>query len=130
MRGGGEEVVSIGPRSYWYACADLLLSDSIHNLGLVGHIEDIVVNKDQQGKKLGLRIIEALDYIAEEVGCYKVSPLVFCSSGCLLHAVAQLGWDSIQCDASVSRSFSEHLPNPLALCVLIVKCPTPHDFSP
>ncbi|MCJ1453081.1 Glucosamine-phosphate N-acetyltransferase-like protein [Mycoblastus sanguinarius] len=43
----------------------------IHNLGLVGHIEDIVVNKDQQGKKLGLRIIEALDHIAEEVGCYK-----------------------------------------------------------
>jgi glucosamine-phosphate N-acetyltransferase len=46
---------------------------SIHNLGLVGHIEDIVVNKDQQGKKLGLRIIEALDYIAEKVGCYKVN---------------------------------------------------------
>ena len=45
---------------------------SIHGLGLVGHIEDIVVNKDQQGKKLGLRIIEALDYIAEKVGCYKV----------------------------------------------------------
>ena len=45
---------------------------SIHNLGLVGHIEDIVVNKDQQGKKLGLRVIEALDYIAEKIGCYKV----------------------------------------------------------
>lgn len=27
--------------------------------------------KDQQGKKLGLRIIQALDYIAEKVGCYK-----------------------------------------------------------
>ena len=40
----------------------------------MGHIEDIVVNKDQQGKKLGLRIIEALGYIAEKVGCYKVSP--------------------------------------------------------
>jgi len=40
----------------------------------VGHIEDIVVDKDQQGKKLGLRIIEALDYIAKEVGCYKVGP--------------------------------------------------------
>ncbi|KAG8528672.1 uncharacterized protein KY384_006359 [Bacidia gigantensis] len=43
----------------------------IHNLGLVGHIEDIVVSKDQQGKKLGLRIIEALDAVAKEVGCYK-----------------------------------------------------------
>ncbi|KAF1977979.1 glucosamine 6-phosphate N-acetyltransferas-like protein [Bimuria novae-zelandiae CBS 107.79] len=43
----------------------------IHNLGLVGHIEDIAVAKDQQGKKLGLRIIQALDYVAEKVGCYK-----------------------------------------------------------
>ena len=48
------------------------MENSIHELGLVGHIEDIVVNKDQQGKKLGLRIIEALDYSAEKVGCYKV----------------------------------------------------------
>ncbi|KAG7291507.1 hypothetical protein NEMBOFW57_001526 [Staphylotrichum longicolle] len=44
---------------------------SIHNLGSVGHIEDIAVAKDQQGKKLGLRIIQALDYIAEKTGCYK-----------------------------------------------------------
>ncbi|UQC89296.1 acetyltransferase [Colletotrichum lupini] len=43
----------------------------IHNLGLVGHIEDIAVAKDQQGKKLGLRIIQALDFIAAKVGCYK-----------------------------------------------------------
>ncbi|KAF4549983.1 Glucosamine 6-phosphate N-acetyltransferase-like protein [Elsinoe fawcettii] len=43
----------------------------IHELGLVGHIEDIAVAKDQQGKKLGLRIIQALDYVAEKVGCYK-----------------------------------------------------------
>lgn len=39
---------------------------------MVGHIEDISVAKDQQGKRLGLRIIEALDHIAREVGCYKV----------------------------------------------------------
>ncbi|KAK8023837.1 hypothetical protein PG993_011903 [Apiospora rasikravindrae] len=43
----------------------------IHSLGLVGHIEDIAVAKDQQGKKLGLRLIQALDYVAEKVGCYK-----------------------------------------------------------
>lgn len=43
----------------------------IHNMGLVGHIEDIAVAKNQQGKKLGLRIIQALDYVAERVGCYK-----------------------------------------------------------
>ncbi|KAK4548133.1 hypothetical protein LTR36_010002 [Oleoguttula mirabilis] len=43
----------------------------IHQLGKVGHIEDIAVAKDQQGKKLGLRIIQALDYVAEGTGCYK-----------------------------------------------------------
>jgi len=48
------------------------MGNSIHNLGKVGHIEDIAVAKDQQGKKLGLRIIQALDYISEKVGCYKV----------------------------------------------------------
>lgn len=45
----------------------------IHALGLVGHIEDIAVAQDQQGKKLGLRIIQTLDYVAAKVGCYKVS---------------------------------------------------------
>ena len=45
----------------------------IHGLGLVGHIEDIAVARDQQGKKLGLRIIECLDNVGESVGCYKVS---------------------------------------------------------
>ncbi|KAI9808465.1 MAG: Glucosamine-phosphate N-acetyltransferase-like protein [Phylliscum demangeonii] len=43
----------------------------IHDLGLVGHIEDIAVAKDQQGKKLGLRMIQALDSLADQVGCYK-----------------------------------------------------------
>ncbi|KAL8670915.1 MAG: hypothetical protein Q9168_004561 [Polycauliona sp. 1 TL-2023] len=49
----------------------MVMGGSIHNLGLVGHIEDIAVAKDQQGKKLGLRIIQALDSLAEKVGCYK-----------------------------------------------------------
>ncbi|KAL7894463.1 glucosamine 6-phosphate N-acetyltransferase [Trichoderma sp. SZMC 28014] len=43
----------------------------IHSLGKVGHIEDIAVAKDQQGKKLGLRLIQALDHVAEKIGCYK-----------------------------------------------------------
>jgi glucosamine-phosphate N-acetyltransferase len=41
-------------------------------LGRVGHIEDIAVAADQQGKKLGLRIIETLDDLANMAGCYKV----------------------------------------------------------
>ncbi|KAK2795669.1 Glucosamine-phosphate N-acetyltransferase-like protein [Onygenales sp. PD_12] len=43
----------------------------IHSLGMVGHIEDIAVEQGQQGKKLGLRMIQALDYVAQKVGCYK-----------------------------------------------------------
>ncbi|KAF8970753.1 Glucosamine-phosphate N-acetyltransferase-like protein [Entomortierella lignicola] len=44
----------------------------IHELGLVGHIEDIAVSSDQQGKKLGLRIIETLKALGKQAGCYKV----------------------------------------------------------
>ncbi|CAO3595439.1 unnamed protein product [Absidia cylindrospora] len=44
----------------------------VHKNGLVGHIEDIAVDGNQQGKKLGLRIIQALKYIGAQRGCYKV----------------------------------------------------------
>ena len=43
----------------------------VHKNGLVGHIEDIAVNSNQQGKKLGLRIIQALKFIGAQRGCYK-----------------------------------------------------------
>ncbi|KAJ1306763.1 hypothetical protein OPQ81_007749 [Rhizoctonia solani] len=43
----------------------------IRNLGLVGHIEDIVVSPKMQGKKLGLRIINTLTHISENQGAYK-----------------------------------------------------------
>ena len=43
----------------------------LRGLGSVGHIEDIAVDKNQQGKKLGLRVIQALTTISENSGCYK-----------------------------------------------------------
>lgn len=43
----------------------------LRGLGSVGHIEDIAVDAHQQGKKLGLRIIQALTGISENSGCYK-----------------------------------------------------------
>jgi glucosamine-phosphate N-acetyltransferase len=43
----------------------------LRGLGRVGHIEDIAVAREMQGKKLGLRIIQALTHISETVGCYK-----------------------------------------------------------
>ena len=51
----------------------MFYSSSIHKLGAVGHIEDIAVLEDQQGRKLGLHLLHALSYIAQKVGCYKVS---------------------------------------------------------
>jgi len=43
----------------------------LRGLGRVGHIEDIAVSREMQGKKLGLRIIQALTHISEGAGCYK-----------------------------------------------------------
>ena len=43
----------------------------LRGLGSVGHIEDIAVDERQQGKKLGLRVIQALTRISENSGCYK-----------------------------------------------------------
>jgi glucosamine-phosphate N-acetyltransferase len=64
--------VSCRPTPIQRVCNCMLMNlYSIHNLGMVGHIEDIAVAKDQQGKKLGLRIIQALDFVAEKIGCYK-----------------------------------------------------------
>lgn len=53
------------------------VKNSIHSLGRVGHIEDIAVAKNQQGKKLGLHIIHALDHIGSQVGCYKVGLTIY-----------------------------------------------------
>jgi glucosamine-phosphate N-acetyltransferase len=43
----------------------------LRGLASVGHIEDIAVDKRQQGKKLGLHVIQALTHISEHAGCYK-----------------------------------------------------------
>lgn len=56
-----------------------LFFPSIHQLGAVGHIEDIAVLEDQQGRKLGLHLLHALGYIAQKVGCYKVSSSTYLS---------------------------------------------------
>ena len=43
----------------------------IHNGGNVGHIEDVVVDKNYQGKKIGEKIIKYLLEEAKTNGCYK-----------------------------------------------------------
>ena len=43
----------------------------IHKGGLVGHIEDVVVDKNFQGQKIGEKIMNYLLDIAKNRGCYK-----------------------------------------------------------
>ena len=43
----------------------------IHNGGVVGHIEDVVVDKNFQGQKIGEKIIKYLLDVAKNQGCYK-----------------------------------------------------------
>jgi glucosamine-phosphate N-acetyltransferase len=44
----------------------------IHNCGLVGHIEDVVVHEKFRGQKIADRLIEKAINVAREAGCYKV----------------------------------------------------------
>jgi|TARA_Y100000758_G_scaffold251619_1_gene187997 glucosamine-phosphate N-acetyltransferase len=43
----------------------------IHQGGKVGHIEDVVVRKEFQGRKIGQKIIKFVLQIAKNKGCYK-----------------------------------------------------------
>ena len=43
----------------------------IHQGGIVGHIEDVVVSKKFQGKKIGKKIIKYVLELAKNHGCYK-----------------------------------------------------------
>ena len=43
----------------------------IHEGGLVGHIEDVVVRKEYRGKEIGQKVVKALLAYAKKQGCYK-----------------------------------------------------------
>ena len=43
----------------------------IHDGGLVGHIEDVVVRKDYEGKGIGIKLVISLLERAKEKNCYK-----------------------------------------------------------
>ena len=44
----------------------------IHDGGLVGHIEDVVVRKDYEGKGIGIKLVTSLLEHAKEKNCYKI----------------------------------------------------------
>ena len=41
-------------------------------MGIVAHVQDIAVARTQKGKKMGLRVLEALVHAATEYGAFKV----------------------------------------------------------
>ena len=43
----------------------------IHDGGLVGHIEDVVVRKDYEGKGVGIKLVTSMLERAKEKNCYK-----------------------------------------------------------
>jgi glucosamine-phosphate N-acetyltransferase len=43
----------------------------IHDGGLVGHIEDVVVRKDYEGMGIGIKLVTSLLERAKEKNCYK-----------------------------------------------------------
>lgn len=49
----------------------LIETKFIHNGGKVGHIEDVVVNKDYQRKGIGEKMVMYLLRYAKDQGCYK-----------------------------------------------------------
>jgi glucosamine-phosphate N-acetyltransferase len=51
----------------------------IHECGLVGHIEDVVLSKSTQGTGLGKKIVTFLAEQAKVRGCYKV--ILDCTQG-------------------------------------------------
>lgn len=42
-----------------------------HDMCMVGHVEDLLIGDGQSGKNLGGRMLEALDHVARDLGCYK-----------------------------------------------------------
>ena len=44
----------------------------IHDGGLVGHIEDVVVRKEYQGSGIGQKLVKSLLEYAKKKGCYKI----------------------------------------------------------
>jgi len=63
--GNGEEAKIVGTGAL------IVERKFLCELGTQGHIEDIAIKAEYQGKRFGFKLIEALDHIASQVGCYK-----------------------------------------------------------
>jgi len=53
-------------------CITLLIEQKfIHDGGLVGHIEDVVVRKDYEGKGIGIKLVTSMLEYTKRKNCYK-----------------------------------------------------------
>ena len=69
----GAEVWGVEFEGKIIASVSLLLEQKIiHECGIVGHLEDVVVDRDYRKYGLGKFIIERIIKIARERGCYKL----------------------------------------------------------
>ncbi|KAI8374716.1 acyl-CoA N-acyltransferase [Radiomyces spectabilis] len=65
-------IIVVEQRERIVACATLVVEHKfLHGCSKAGHIEDVVVDDSQRGKRLGSRLIDQLVHIAKQVGCYK-----------------------------------------------------------
>jgi len=54
-------------------CGTLLIEHKvIHNMGIVGHIEDIVINSNYRKYSLGKMLIDHIKNECKELNCYKI----------------------------------------------------------
>jgi len=63
--------VAIDNKKFVGSTTLLIEQKFIHNGGLVGHIEDVVVRKDYEGKGIGIKLVTSLLERAKEKNCYK-----------------------------------------------------------
>jgi len=54
---------------------------------------DVVVDKSMRGRNLGIKLIEALKFLAQNLGCYKL--ILDCSKvkSCLHMAIGSIGFE-------------------------------------
>lgn len=65
-------VEDVGAKRIVAAATLLIEKKFIRQCGLVGHVEDVVVDKRYRGKWLGFKVVDQLKMWAKEQGCYKI----------------------------------------------------------
>ncbi|KAK5993085.1 Glucosamine 6-phosphate N-acetyltransferase [Cladobotryum mycophilum] len=77
-----DEMSSLGKGPYYYLVIEhqgrvvgtgavIVEKKFIHNRALVGHVEEICIAKEHQGNGMGLIMVNALNSVAANAGCYK-----------------------------------------------------------